>query len=159
MPSEPNAINYLLSGALGAVISSFILLINNCLNNKSQSEREKQQRIWQEKSDDKKWNREKIYDSYRTSIQALTKIIQTQGEMDRNNIATKKLDGKLFNLRIEFLSEFNMAIVDHPDKDSKEFKEKINKVVNQIRGENAYIALETMGKIMDNDSRLKNINE
>ncbi len=65
---------------LGAVISSTLLIINNLwmtsINNKLQLEREKQQRIWEEESNQKKWYREKIYDSYKTAIQLLTKIIQ-----------------------------------------------------------------------------------
>jgi hypothetical protein len=51
MLSQPNAINYLLSGGLSAVISSIFLIINNLwtnsVNNDNQLKREEEQRTWQ----------------------------------------------------------------------------------------------------------------
>jgi uncharacterized membrane protein YhiD involved in acid resistance len=175
MPSDPNTINYLLSGALAAIISGFILLVNNLvnnhLNNKSQSEREEkqriwqlereeQQRIWQEESEQKKWYREKVYDSYRASIQVLTKIIQMEIEMKKSSTIPEDKYTILSNLRIEFGSEFSIVITGHPDKESKEFIESINKIFEEtFEKYNPWIARDIINEIMENDSRIKNINK
>jgi hypothetical protein len=192
MPSDPNTINYLLSGALAAIISGFILLVNNLvnnhLNNKSQSkreekqhtrqlereeiqrswqlEREKIQRSWQEKSEQQKWYREKIYDSYRASIKVLTKIIQIKIEIrdisivtGDNNTAIENKNATLSNLRIEFTSEFSIVIAGHPDKESEEFKKTTDKIYKETFGETPWLAGNIITKIMENDSRIKNINE
>ena len=173
MPSEPNAINYLLSGALGAVISGFILLINNYVNNKSQSkreeeqrtwqlEREEQQRIWQEKSDQRKWYREKIYDCYRRGIQVLTKIIQEDIEIeyyDRNdednNVVTESQRINLVNLRWELYAELAIIEAGYPNKDSNELKNKITKLKQFITDKQPLAAQIIIIEIMEGDSRMK----
>jgi hypothetical protein len=186
MPSEPNAINYLLSGALGAVISGFILLISNYLNNKSQSEREEKQRtwqlereekqriwqlereekqhIWQEESERQKWYREKVHDCYLRTIQVLTRVSHEHHETHINSIAnvdnTTRLNKEtsLTNSIIEFYSQFAMIIADHPEKNTKEFKEKIAKINDYLEKE-PWTVQNIFIDIMENDSRIKNISK
>jgi hypothetical protein len=162
MPSEPNAINYLLSGALGAIISGFILLVNNCLNNNFQLKREQEQRIWQERNEQQKWYREKIYDSYRTSIDLLKKIIQQDDEIRAYNIAIDcqygEIDPKINKVYLDFKTEFNIIIVDYPGNDSKDFKEKIS-IIRSYIGSRPSSALDLITEMMVNDPRIKSINK
>jgi uncharacterized protein YnzC (UPF0291/DUF896 family) len=99
---------------LAAVVSGTLLIINNLLvtsiNNNFQLEREKQQGIRQQESERQKWYREKIYDSYRTSIQVLTKIVQGRHEIDLRNMATQDEYINLEKLYLEFNSEFEIII-------------------------------------------------
>lgn len=160
-----------LSAILSSVISGIMLLTGNYLNNKSQLKREEKQHTWQvereekqrtcqEESDQRKWYREKIYDGYRTSIQALTKISQIQFKINKNNIPNEDiLHANLVDLTLEFLSEFNIIMIGHPEKDSDELVEKTNKMIEGLMDKNTRIALEIMREIMDNDSRIKNINK
>ena len=177
MPSEPNAINYLLSGALGAVISGFILLINNYLNNKSQSEREEKQRTWQlereekqrifqQKNEQEKLYRERIYDSYRKVIYLLTEMMQMQFEAEKNYLIENK-EIKGHKVSLELISEFNIIVhsylskdfedKDFKNKDYKRFQEKIDQF-NEVLNTNPLEALSILTDMMENDSRIKNIN-
>ena len=175
MISQPTAIN---GGILGAVITGIFLIINtqrmSSVNNKLQLEREeqqriwqlereKQQRIWQDESDHKKWYREKIYDSYSKSIQLSTKIIQAQLEFDielkKTGTVSEDKYTNINNLGIEFLSEFNIITINHPDKEFEEFKENKNKIIRATLEKNFEIALEIISQIRENDSRIKNINQ
>src|SRR4028118_1844988 len=167
MPSEPNAINYLLSGALGAVISAFILLVNNYLSNKFQSEREEKQRTWQlereeqqqiwhEKSEQKKWYREKIYNCYRKAIQLLTKMMQIEFEIKENYKITQNTSIKFHKLSLELMSEFDIIIHSYPIEDYEEFDEKINEFSKHL-GINSIQARAIITEIMENDSRIKSI--
>jgi hypothetical protein len=145
---------------LASVVSSILLIINNLwltsINNKFQLERENQQRIWQEGSEQQKWYREKIYDSYRTSIQILTKIIQGQFVIERNKRLGKTLN--LNNLYFEFMSEFYIIIGGHPNKNTKEFNEKITLIVDHFK-EDAGLARILMIEIMQQDPRIKDVNK
>jgi hypothetical protein len=159
---------------IGALLSGILLIINSWWmswnNNKFQLEREEkqrawqlereeQERIWQEKNDQKKWYREKIYDSYRASIQVLTKIIQMETEII-NTTLTEDKQLTLSNLHIEFGSEFSIVIAGHPDKNSTEFKENRSKIFDEtFEKHRPWNAREIISKIMENDSRIKNINE
>ncbi len=172
MPFEPNTINYLLSGALGAIISGLILLVNNYLNNKSQSEREEkqhirqlereeQQGIRQQKSDQQKWYREKIYDSYRTSINLLTEMIQIEFEVKENYMTTTNKYIKLHKLSLKLLSEFDIItsgyVSGHPIKNTKEFKEKMIKFAECLETDSRK-ARTIITDLMENDPRIKDIN-
>jgi hypothetical protein len=167
MPSDPNTINYLLSGALAGIISSFILLVNNLVNNyvnnRLQLEREEKQRIWQEESAQKKWYREEIYDSYKTSIQILTKIIYIKYEMFTNRYSdaatANQRENNLFKLYFEFTSEFYIITAGHPDKDTEEFKEKITRINEETMEKEPLMARDILIKIMEQDPRIKDINK
>jgi hypothetical protein len=119
MFSLPNGIYILFGTVLGAILSSLIsgglLIINNSRNNKFQLKRENEQRIWQEKGEKQKWYREKIYDSYRTSIQILTKIIQLKIEMTNYGTTPDKVIN-INSLYVEFASEFYIILMSHPNK-------------------------------------------
>jgi hypothetical protein len=168
MSFEPNTINYLLSGALGAIISGFILLINNYFNNKSQSEREEKQRIWQlereekqrlfqQKSEQQKWYREKIYDSYRKSIQILTDIAQVEFEAESDYITPPDKFIKLHELWSKLNCEFDTIIIGYPVKDFEEFTNQVNQLSEYV-AKDRLKARTVINKIMENDSRIKDIN-
>jgi hypothetical protein len=170
---------------IGALLTGTFLIISNLLTNWNndkreekqrtwqlereeqqriwQLEREKQQRIWQDESDHKKWYREKIYDSYSKSIQLSTKIIQAQLEFDielkKTGTVSEDKYTNINNLGIEFLSEFNIITINHPDKESEEFKENKNKIITATLEKNFEIALDIISQIKENDSRIKNINQ
>jgi hypothetical protein len=182
MLSEPNAINFLLSGALGAVISSIFLIINNqwtsSVNNKFQLEREEKQRIWQlereekqriwqEKSELQKWYREKIYSSYEASLQILIKIQQEQLEyLHKNRVETveeylnkPKHLNNINKLILEFNIRLSIIINDYPDKNSKEFTEKIDKIDKSLGVvEESWNVRHIILELMKNDSRIKSTN-
>jgi hypothetical protein len=147
---------------LSAVVSGIMLLTSNFINNKFQLEREAQQRIWQEKSEQQKWYREKNYDCYRTSIQLSTKILQEYLDIKVNekvkNIVTEDKRMNFNKLILEFSSEFAIIIAGHPNKNSKEFKEKIDKINTSLDKE-PWIVRNIITDIMEQDSRIKNINE
>jgi hypothetical protein len=145
---------------LGAVISSTLLIINNLwmtsINNKLQLEREKQQRIWEEESNQKKWYREKIYDSYKTAIQLLTKIIQ-EGSKLQTNMQTPDIYINLNNLHLELSCELIIITAGHPNKDCKEFKNKVTEIVDEATQKEPLRARNILIEMMENDSRIKNI--
>jgi len=147
---------------LAAVVSGALLIINNFLmtsiNNKFQLDREKQQGIRQQESERQKWYREKIYNSYRTSIQVLTKIVQGRHEIDLRNMATQDEYINLDKLYFEFNSEFAIIIAGYPGKDSEEFKEKMAKI-NKYMQDKPLIARVIITEMMEHDSRIKGVNE
>ncbi len=61
----------------------------------------------------------KNYDSYRTSIQVLTKIVQGRHEIDLRNMATQDEYINLDKLYFEFNSEFAIIIAGYPGKESE----------------------------------------
>jgi len=169
MLSQSTGINFLLSGVLAAVISGVILTINNfwisSSNNKFQLEKEKQQRIWQEESDHKKWYREKIYDYYKKSIQILTKMMQEDAEIgfyvdmgysDKISIS-KSLN--VAKLNQELLAELVIIKAGHSDKDSKEFTDQLYKIEALIDMKEFMQAQNIIAEMMENDSRIKNISK
>ena len=147
---------------LAAVVSGVLLIINNLLvtsiNNNFQLEREKQQGIRQQESERQKWYREKIYDSYRTSIQVLTKIVQGRHEMDTKSRFTEDEHINLEKLYFEFNSEFEIIIAGYPGKDSEEFKEKMANIKKYMQ-EKPLIARVIITEMMEHDSRIKGVNE
>jgi len=175
MLSQLSSINFLLSGAIAALISGIILLTSNFINNKLQLEREKEQRIWQlerekqqgiwqDESDQKKWYREKIYDAYRRSIEVLTQMIQEDSEirlyddMDNAEKITLSKRMNIVKLTSAFFAELNIIRADHPDKDSKEFKDKINEIEEIYINNNKFIETQVIiTKMIENDSRIKNV--
>jgi hypothetical protein len=147
---------------LSAVVSGIILLISNYINNNFQLQREEQQRIWQEKSEQQKWYREKIYDSYRTSAQLVPRILQEYSDIKinqkLNSIVSEDKHMNLLKLTSEFSCEFALVIGGHPDKDSTEFKEKIAKIHKSLN-EEPWNLLPMITEMMEHDSRIKNINK
>lgn len=167
MFSLPQGIYILLGAVLGSIISGTLLIINTSRNNNFQLERENQQRIWQEESERQKWYREKIYESYRTSIQILTKVIQAQfkaeftSEYDDSYNPGYDLDLEILlkNLYLEFSSEFSLIIVGHPDKDSKDINEITTKFVDKSGYKDPFLARTLITRIMENDPRIKDVNK
>lgn len=143
---------------LSAIVSGIMLLTSNFINNKFQLEREEQQRLWQEKSEHQKWFREKIYDSYKTSIQLLTEIIQVQHEMEFGGMRTQDKFVNLNKLYLEFNSEFEIIMIDYPDKTSEEFKERYEQMRKHMQ-KNPSIARIYFTGIMKHDSRIKSMNK
>jgi hypothetical protein len=174
MPSQSPNIYVLLSGILAALIAGIFSVWNNerqriwQLEREQeqhirQLEREQQQRIWQEESNRKKWYREEIYDSYKRSIQILTKIIYIKYEMFTNRYAdtatANQRENNLFKLYFEFTSEFYMITANHPDKDTEEFKEKITRINEETMEKEPLMARVILIKIMEQDPRIKDINK
>jgi len=186
MPSQSTGIYILLSGVLAAIISGIFSVWNNekqriwQLEREEQEhirqlereeeqriwqlEREKQQGIWQDESDQKKWYREKIYDSYRRSIEILTQMIQEDSEIrlydDMGNAEKITLSKRMNILKLTsaFFAELNIIRADHPDKDSKEFKDKINEIEEIYTNNNKFIETQVIiTKMIENDSRIKNV--
>jgi len=143
---------------LSAIVSGIMLLTSNFINNKFQLEREEQQRIWQEKSEQQKWFREKIYDSYKTSIQLLTEIIQVQHEMEFGSMRTQEKFVNLNKLYLEFNSEFEIIMIDYPDKDSEKFKKRYELMRQHMQKEPSIARIYFTG-IMKHDSRIKSMNK
>jgi hypothetical protein len=152
----------ILSGLLGAIISAMIALISTCINNNFQLKREQEQRIWQERNEQQKWYREKVYDSYKTSIDLLKKIMQQADEIRAYNIATDcqygEIDPKINKVYLDFQTEFNIIIVDYPGNDSEDFREKISIIRNYIRSQPS-IALDLITEMMVHDPRIKSVNK
>jgi hypothetical protein len=158
MLSQSPGIYIVLGAVLGSIISGTLLIINTSLNNKFQLEREKQQRIWQGKNEEQKWYREKIYDSYRKSLEILTKIIQAQFERENGGVVISNEYFNTTNLYFKFVSEFSIIRAGHPDKGSEEFQQKIVKI-NEYAQTKAMIARAMVTEIMENDPRIKNIEQ
>jgi hypothetical protein len=165
MLSESSAINFFLSGTLGSVITGIFLIINtqriSSINNKLQLEREQQQHILQEKSEQQKWYREKIYDSYEKLIHLLTKIMQTRFKIiikNSNSLAEDEwcnLNG-LYN---EFMAELTKVIVNHPDENSENFKKIIDEITSRdflsfLKEDLFYTQIKII-LIREKDSRIK----
>jgi len=174
MPSQSPGIYILLSGVLAAIISGIFSVWNNekqriwQLEREEQQriwqlEREEQQRIWQEKNDQQKWYREKIYDSYKKSIQVLIKIMQ-EAEIDPNKKdSSTVIKKKYFNqnqskLSIEFAFEFSIVTARYPGKESKEFNEKMAEI-NKTVDDEPWIAMKIVTELMEDDLRIKGINK
>src|SRR4028118_37885 len=143
---------------LSAIVSGIMLITSNFINNNFQLEREKQQGIQQQENEHQKWYREKIYDSYRTSIQILTKIMQGRHEMETKSIFTEDEHINLEKLYLEFNSEFEIIIAGYPDKKSEEFKEKIANI-NEYMQKKPLIARIIITEMMEHDSRIKRVNK
>jgi hypothetical protein len=170
MLSLPQGIYILLGSVLGAVLGSIIsgilLIINTSRNNNFQLERENQQRIWQAESERQKWYREKIYETYRTSIQILTKIIQAQfkSELAHEHDGSYDpgydlpLELLINNLYFEFSSEFALIIVGHPDKETKEINEITTRIIDKSVFRDPFILRELITQIMEKDPRIKDVN-
>lgn len=142
---------------LGAIFSSVSLLISNCINNNFQLKREKEQRIWQEKNEKQKWNREKVYDSYRTAIHVLTKVIQLKTEITNYGITPDKVTN-INNLYAEFSTEFYIMIISHPNKNCEEFEKKRDLILSSVENKPILARFE-MIEIMENDPRIKDVSE
>lgn len=156
---------------IGALLSGILLIINSWWmswnNNKFQLEREEkqrtwqlereeQQRIWQEKSDKQKWDQEKIYECYRKSFQALIKLQQEEVEkLNRTNdiIKGEQIRTNINKLILEFTTEFNMIIPNHPDKNSEEFTKKLITIDESLRKDSSKVR-PIIIKIMEHDSRI-----
>jgi hypothetical protein len=161
MPSQSPSYYIILSGVVAALISGAFSLWTNSVKDKSQLKREEKQHIWQEERDNRRWYQEKTYDSYKNLIRALTNIIQLQTEIKDNEDITKDEYNNFRNLYVEFRSEFTMIMINHPKKDCKEFKEKKVEIFNEALDLNKdpEVALEMIIKMMENDSRIKNISK
>jgi sensor domain CHASE-containing protein len=157
MLSQPG-LPIILAAVISSILSGTLLIISNIINNKFQLEREKQQGIRQQESERKKWYREKIYDSYRTSIQVLTKIIQGRHEFHTKSHVTQDERINLDKLYFEFNSEFEMIIANYPNKNSEEFKERMANISKYMQ-ENPLIARVFINEMMEHDSRIKDVNE
>ena len=146
---------------LSSIISGMLLLTGNYLNNKFQLEREEKQRIWQEKNEQQKWYREKIYDSYKELIQILTKIQQTKFEIEKlqeNNILpSQSRYNQLNNLYFKFNAEYSIIIAGHPDKDSEKLYQKRGTIELSLK-EQPLSVQNIITEIMINNPRIKNIN-
>jgi sensor domain CHASE-containing protein len=157
MLSQPG-LPIILAAFISSILSGTLLIVNNIINNKFQLEREKQQGIRQQESDQKKWYREKIYDSYKTSIRVLTKIVQERHEIDTTDYSTQDKYINVEKLYHEFNSEFEMIMAGYPNKDSEEFKEKMANIRKYMQ-EKPLIARIIITEMMEHDSRIKNISE
>ncbi|MDB9510308.1 hypothetical protein PN499_03710 [Kamptonema animale CS-326] len=144
----------LISGILTLVSS----LLTTLINNKFQLEREKQQSLRQQESEQKKWYREKVYDSYITSIQVLTKMIQKKDEIDLRRMVHVDNFTTLRNLYFEFQAYFTIIIAGHPEKDSEDFKEQLNNINKYIQ-EAPLIVRHIVTNLMEQDSRIKGLNK
>ncbi len=143
---------------LSAIVSGIMLITSNFINNNFQLEREKQQGIRQQENEHQKWYREKIYDSYKTSIRVLTKIVQERHEIDTTGYSTQDKYINVEKLYHEFNSEFEMIMAGYPNKDSEEFKEKMANIRKYMQ-EKPLIARIIITEMMEHDSRIKNISE
>ncbi len=143
---------------LSALVSGIILLTSNFINNKFQLEREEQQRTWQEKNKGETWYREKIYDSYKISIQTLTKMIQEDVEIlildNTNNVVTPDKGINRANLRWEFDAEFNIIKSGYPHKNYEEFKEKISRIEENLDKKPIVVRVIVL-QLMEQDTRIK----
>jgi hypothetical protein len=145
-----------------ALISGFLTLASSLLttliSNRYQLEREKQQGLRQQESDRQKWYREKIYDSYQTSIQVLTKIIQQHNTNKKKAMMGVDHWIELENLYFEFQSVFQIIIAGYPEKDSEDFKEELNKI-NESLQEMPLLARYIVTSMMERDSRIKGLDK
>jgi hypothetical protein len=154
MHTQSPGIYIVLSGVVAAIISGAFSLWRDSINDKLQLEREKQQHTWQQESDQKEWYREKIYDSYKTSIQVLTKIVQERYVLENTYDVSQDEDINLEKLYFEFNSEFEMITAGYPDKNSEEFKERITDIRKYIK-EKPVLARNIISEMMEDDSRIK----
>lgn len=159
MFSQPG-VPIVLAALTSSIISGIILIASIFINNNFQLKREKEQGIRQQKSDQQKWYREKIYDSYRTSINLLTEMIQIEFEVKENYMRTTDKYIKLHNLSLKLLSEFDIItsgyVSGHPIKNTKEFKEKMLKFTECLENDSKK-ARTIITDLMENDPRIKDI--
>jgi hypothetical protein len=169
MPSQSTGIYILLSGVLAAIISGIFSVWNNekqriwQLEREEQQhirqlEQEEQQRIFQQKSEQQKWFREKIYDSYSKIIQFLTEMMQIEFEVKNNYMTTENQSIKAYRLSLELMSEFQRIVYGYPAEEFEEFEKKIDEF-NKHLATNTIQAKGIIIEIMENDSRIKNINK
>src|SRR4028118_119458 len=166
MLSQPG-LPIILAAFISSILSGTLLIVNNIINNKVQLEREKEQSIRQQESDQKKWYREKIYNSYETLFQILVKIQQEELEyLHKNRVKTvedylnkPKHLNNLNKLISEFNIQFSIIINNYPDKNSKEFTEKLDKINKSlVLHEESWNVRHIILEIMKNDSRIKDTN-
>jgi hypothetical protein len=143
---------------VGALVTGILLIINTSLNNWYQLKREKEQAIRQEESDQKKWYREKIYDCYRKVIQLLTEMMQIEFEIKNNYMTTENKSIKVHRLSLELMSEFQIIVYGYPAEEFDKFEKKIDEF-NKNLATNTLEARGIIIEIMENDSRIKNINK
>jgi hypothetical protein len=153
MLSQPG-LPIVLAAVISSILSGTLLIVNNIINNKFQLEREKEQSIRQQESDQQKWYREKVYASYTKAIQILTEMIKQKFNGENDEIASSNLS--MIKLFIEFDSEYIMIIRSHPAKESNTFKEKISEIDKSVR-KHPWIARDGIIEIMEQDSRIKPI--
>lgn len=162
MLSQSPGIYILLGAILGSIISGSLLIINTSVNNRFQLQREKEQRIWQEKSEQQKWYREKIYDSYKKLIQILTQIQQIKfqiEELKENNILPSPSRYTELNiLYFEFNSEYSIIIAGHPEKDSEKLYQKRGTIELSLK-EQPLSVQNIITEIMIDDPRIKDMNK
>ncbi len=150
---------------LSSLISGIMLLISIYINNKFQLKREQEQRMWQERNEQQKWYREKIYDSYKRLLQILTQIEQVKFgiqdyEENSNNYykASQAKYSELNNLYFEFNSEYSIIIAGHPDKDSEKLYQKRGTIELSLK-EQPFSVRNIITEIMIDDPRIKDVNK
>lgn len=157
LPQSPGI--YIICAALiSGLLTLASSLLTTLISNRYQLERKKQQGLRQQESDRQKWYREKIYDSYQTSIQVLTKIIQQHNT--NNKKARIGVDHwiELENLYLEFQSVFQIIIAGYPEKDSEDFKKELDKI-NESLQEMPLLARYIVTSMMERDSRIKGLDK
>lgn len=151
-----------LAAIISSIVSGIIVTLNNywmnSANNKFQLEREKEQGIRQQESDQQRWYREKVYDSYRKGIQLLTEMMQVEYEIENKYNIDETTSVSFHKLSIELMSEFELIIYDYPVEDYEEYDEKITKY-SECFGVNTLEARSIFIELMQNDSRIININK
>jgi hypothetical protein len=145
---------------VGALVTGILLIINTSLNNCYQLKREKEQGIRQQESDQKKWYREKVYDSYSKIIQLLTEIMEIEFEIKNNymTMTTENKSIKVNRLSLELMSEFQIIVYGYPAEEFDKFGKKIDEF-NKNLATNTLEARAIIIEIRENDSRIKNINK
>ena len=157
MLSQPG-LPIVLAAVISSILSGTLLIVSNVINNKFQLEREKQQGIRQQESDLKKWYREKVYDSYSKISQLLTEMMQIEFEVKNNYMTSENQSIKAYRLSLELMSEFERIVYGYPAEEFEEFEKKIDEF-NKHLATNSIQAKGIIIEIMENDSRIKNINK
>jgi hypothetical protein len=151
-----------LAAVISSIVSGIILTFNNywmnSVNNKFQLEREKEQGIRQQESDQQKWYREKLYDSYRKAIQLLTEMMQVEYEIENKYKIDESTNINFHKLSLELMSEFELIIYNYPVENFEEYDEKVTKF-SEYLGINTLEARSIFIELMENDSRIININK
>jgi cell division protein FtsI/penicillin-binding protein 2 len=158
MSSESPNYYIILSGVVAALISSSFSLWMSSLKDKSQLEREEKQRIWQQKNDQQKWYREKIYDSYKKAIQLLTEILQLEYEIEKKYMIDEGTIIKFNKLLLELEFEFDIITFSYPSENYEEFDEKLAEYSENFKTDNLKTRL-ILIELMENDSRIISISK
>ncbi len=86
----------------------------------------------------------------------MTKIIQLKIEISNHGKTPDKFTD-ITKLSVDFTAEFYIILMNHPNRNGEEFKEKTSKIFDNLEDKPS-VARYEMIEIMESDPRIKDVN-